>query len=94
MKTNNRIRQSFFSDFQEAVLLTYHTLLLTAAKSKTFATYNGKFALRELPKVFFKFARLNSLVIEVLFKVGVSYDVVSNSLILNTLSLTHFLTGK
>lgn len=76
------------------ILLTHHALLLTAAESKSFATYNGKIALRELPKVFFKLARFNSLVIEVLVKVGVSYDVVSNSLILNTLSLTLSIAGK
>jgi hypothetical protein len=61
---------------------THHTLLLTATKSKSLAAHDGEIALRELPKVFLKRTRVDDLVVKILIKVRVAYDIIPDSLVL------------
>lgn len=65
---------------------THHTLLLATTEGEPFAANTGKISLRKLPKVFFKFTRFDSLVIQILVEMRVPYYVVPNGLILGTVS--------
>lgn len=65
---------------------THHTLLLATTEGESFAANIGKISLGKLPKIFFKFTRRDSLVIQVLVEMRVTCYVVPNGLILGTVS--------
>jgi hypothetical protein len=62
--------------------MTYNSLLLSPAESKTFATNNGTISLSKLVEVLLKIASLDNFSVQDTIEVGVADDVIADSLVL------------